>query len=273
MARTTHGKLKIKRRKRSWLKYLAGLLLVAPCHATGTLPPQETSRAISEVLSNPFAVQLPALLPIAKALLTLAMLSPLLLRGDHARKALYTYYAAILVVVGFLQNMAHTTDYGFVWVIGNTAIQLLVAAGFARALLREHDGWALELHPERLWLIAPMALALVEPYTATSDGTLVFAFNAGVLVNDTGVTYCMITPVVLGAILIWGMEVGAGASAVSFASYVGLLFGILNLLTWFVFMPANWWMGVLHLPLVIVSVVGLACRRRAKESEALASIA
>ena len=273
MAGTEHGKPETKGHKRAWFKYLAGLLLIAPCYATGTLPPQETSRAISEVLSNPLAVQMSALLPLAKVLLTLGMLSPLLLRGDHIRKALYTYYAVILVVVSFLQNMAHTVDYGFVWVVGNTAIQLLVAAGFAHALIREHDGWAPELHPERLWLVAPMALALVEPYTATPNGTLVFAFDAGILVNDTGVTYCMITPVVLGTMLIWGMEAGAGSSAVSFASYVGLLFGILNLLTWFVFMPASWWMGVLHLPLVIVSVTGLVCCRRAQENEALPSIA
>ena len=264
MVGTRRSKLGGKGRRRTWLKYLAGLLLIAPCYATGNLPPQEISRAISEVLSNPLAVQAPVLLPVAKALLTLAMLSPLLLRGDNTRKALYTYYAAILVVVGFLQNMSHTTDYGFVWVVGNTAIQLLVAAGFIRALIRDHGSWALELHPERLWLIAPMALALVEPYTAAADGTLIFAFDASVLVNDTGVTYCMITPVVLGTMLIWGMEVGAGSSAVSFASYVGLLFGILNLLAWFVFMPASWWMGVLHLPLVIVSVTGLVFSRRAR---------
>ncbi|MEE1272949.1 MAG: hypothetical protein UHI81_00435 [Olegusella sp.] len=264
MAAQKHGKQSDKKHKHTWLSYLAGLLLIAPCYATGNLPPQEISRAISEVLSDPLAVQAPALLPVAKALLTLAMLSPLLLRGDKARKALYAYYTAILVAVGFLQNMSHTADYGFVWVVGNTAIQLLVAAGFIRALACEHDGWDLELHPERLWLVAPMALALVEPYTAAANGTLVFAFDASILANDTGVTYCMITPVVLGTMLIWGMEVGAGSSAISFASYVGLLFGILNLVTWFVFDPASWWMGVLHLPLVIVSVAGLACCRRAR---------
>ena len=38
---------------------------------------------------------------------------------------------------------------------------------------------------------------------------------------------------------------------------VGLFFGIMNMLTWFVFNPNSWWMGVLHLPLVIISLLGL----------------
>ncbi len=37
---------------------------------------------------------------------------------------------------------------------------------------------------------------------------------------------------------------------------------VLPLVTWFVLMPASWWMGVLHLPLVILSIVALAVGRR-----------
>ena len=35
-------------------------------------------------------------------------------------------------------------------------------------------------------------------------------------------------------------------------SFVGLSFGIFNMMTWFGFNIENWWMGILHLPLLIV---------------------
>ncbi len=249
--------------ERVWFRVLVALLLVAPVVATRQVPPEEISLAISQVLSHPLATTFPALLVVAKAALVLAFFVPLLLRSDKAGVALLAYYGVILLVVGLFQNMSVSTDYGFVWVIGNTAAQWIVAGFVAAALGRvRKDGMSLELHPERTWMIVPIALALLEPYGVGEAGNLVPAFDLGVLTNDTGVTYCMITPVVLGTMLVWGMDEGPAREAVSLASYVGLLFGILNLATWFVFMPASWWMGVLHLPLVVVSVAGMAETRR-----------
>lgn len=46
-------------------------------------------------------------------------------------------------------------------------------------------------------------------------------------------------------------------------SFIGLIFGIMNMLTWFVLQNQNWWMGVLHLPLLILSAYGLIlCREK-----------
>lgn len=267
-----HSKKGVERRRakparplseRAWFRVLVALLLVMPVVGIQSVPSQETSQAISQVLSDPVARQVPVLLPVAKLALLLAFLLPLLLRPEQAGKALLGYYSVILVVVGIFQNMSLSTDYGFVWVIGNTAVQCLVAGFVAAALRRvDGDGMAWRVHAARMWLVAPMLLALVEPYGVGEAGNLVPMFDTSVLVNDTGVTYCMITPVVLGSMLVLGMDEGPARGAVSLASYVGLLFGLLNMLTWFVFAPASWWMGVLHLPLVVVSVAGMVTTRR-----------
>lgn len=37
-------------------------------------------------------------------------------------------------------------------------------------------------------------------------------------------------------------------------SFVGMLIGAVNMLVWFFVMPSAWWMGVLHIPLVTISV-------------------
>ena len=65
----------------------------------------------------------------------------------------------------------------------------------------------------------------------------------------------MITPVIIGALVLFARQVSS--ATLSLVSFVGLYFGIVNLLTWWVLNPQDWWMGVLHLPLVIMASYGL----------------
>ncbi len=81
------------------------------------------------------------------------------------------------------------------------------------------------------------------------------------LTNEAGVTYCMITPVVIGALVLLDGQVAP--ATLSLISFVGLYFGIVNLLTWWRLTPENWWMGVLHLPLLILASYGLIVARSA----------
>jgi hypothetical protein len=37
-------------------------------------------------------------------------------------------------------------------------------------------------------------------------------------------------------------------------SFVGVYFGIINVVIWFVVYPSGWWMGVLHIPLLTISI-------------------
>lgn len=109
------------------------------------------------------------------------------------------------------------------------------------------------LQPGRLWLLAPMLLAVLLPY-GVSDGNAVPAWHT-VLINEAGVTYCMITPVVLGTLLMFRATVDH--RTLSLVSFVGLVFGLINLVVWFGLAPQSWWMGILHLPLVFIATCGL----------------
>lgn len=77
---------------------------------------------------------------------------------------------------------------------------------------------------------------------------------------QAGVTYCFLTPVFLAIQLVF--KGGVDRGTLSFISFAGLGFGLFNMVTWFLLMPASWWMGVLHLPLVILSVTGVVVSRR-----------
>ena len=70
------------------------------------------------------------------------------------------------------------------------------------------------------------------------------AFTFGIFLNEAGVTY---------------------KPLLSFISYVGFVFGLLNMMTWFAMQNQNWWMGVIHLPLLILSFYGLVISKKEKE--------
>ncbi len=215
--------------------------------------PRYTSDLVREVLQTPVVNTVPGLLPVAKVALFVAALLPLL-RGRWMSRALVGYYAIILIVVAFGQNVAQTPTFGWAWLVGNTVVQLVVALWCIRDLLAGRTTIGADLlQRSRLWLLVPMALALLMPY-AVEAGRVVPG-GTSVLVNEAGVTYCMITPVVLGAMLL--CPGGADGRTLSMASYVGLIFGVLNLGIWFGLNPEDSWMGVLHLPLVVTSVFGL----------------
>jgi len=72
------------------------------------------------------------------------------------------------------------------------------------------------------------------------------------LTNESGLTYCMMTPVILAMMTLYHPAVNLAVLRVS--SFVGMMLGTMNMLMWFVVIPPGWWMGVLHIPLLAISV-------------------
>lgn len=109
-----------------------------------------------------------------------------------------------------------------------------------------------------------MLLALLMPCTV-QEGSAVPALHT-VFLNEAGVTCCMITPVILGTLLMFPDAVDR--RTLSEVSFVGLIFGLINVVVWFGLAPHSWWMGVLHLPLVIIATFALAEARLHKQQPA-----
>ena len=64
----------------------------------------------------------------------------------------------------------------------------------------------------------------------------------------------------LAALIVDGIELDGNVLQILF---VALIFGLINAITWFGLVPSGWWMGVLHIPLLAISVYafGLAQHR------------
>jgi hypothetical protein len=103
------------------------------------------------------------------------------------------------------------------------------------------------------------------PYSVDMNGVVRPSFTFSVLWNESGLTYCMITPIIIGLMLVYSK--GIYKPVMSVLSYVGFIFGLLNMMTWFGIHRENWWMGVLHLPLLILSFYGLIVVRKEKQPQ------
>jgi hypothetical protein len=130
-----------------------------------------------------------------------------------------TYYAFILVVVGIFQNMAVTDRFGFAWLIGNTVLQLIVAGWCVWGL--GHTGLVTSrdtMNRKRLWVLLPMTVAFLFPYNFDSiqtAGVVHPDFGLAIFSNDAGLTYCMITPVVLGIMIIFSRGITSGLLSIT----------------------------------------------------------
>lgn len=73
-------------------------------------------------------------------------------------------------------------------------------------------------------------------------------------------TYCMVTPVVAGTMALRPEAYGRTTRA--FVGWLGVIFGALNMVIWFLLDPASWWMGTLHLPLMVICALLVVTTRR-----------
>lgn len=251
---------------RWWFRALLLVLFTLPAITEFPYDPANTTVVIQAVLTEPFVMTFPELLPPAKLLLGVTVILPFL-GVAQAGRLLLGYYTSILLVVSVLQNMAHTESWGFVWLLGNTVVQSVVV--FWCVLdVAQHRSRLTILQPDRLWLLVPMLLALLMPY-AVRDGAAVPAWHT-MVVNEAGVTYCMITPLILGTMLMF--PAGADHRTLSVASFVGMIFGLINLVVWFGLASHSWWMGVLHLPLVVIAIFGLIEARVRRQNVGIDSV-
>ncbi|GAP12535.1 hypothetical protein LARV_00271 [Longilinea arvoryzae] len=242
-----------------WPKVILTLLLFVPAVAQRPYDPANTSAVVAAVLSRPLINGLPALLPVAKLALLLAVILPVV-SGRFSKRLLMGYYGFFLIPVAIFQNIAVTAEYNLAWLVGNTLLQLVVAA-YCLYDFFEHKSEIRsgDFSKGRAWVIPLMLLAFLMPYGVDASGNIQPVFSGAVIWNEAAVTYCMITPVVLGMLLMYSK--GVCKPVLSIIAYAGLLFGLLNMMTWFVMQSQNWWMGVLHLPLLILSISGLLTAR------------
>ncbi|MEJ2600409.1 MAG: hypothetical protein P8Z00_18890 [Anaerolineales bacterium] len=254
---TDQGKLEALTRK-WWFYLLLLLLFFLPSQTSREFDPRQSMDLVGQVLANPLIYAIPALMPVAKLIMA-GLIAGILLFGNRLRRAFDVYLAILYIAMAFFQTMAITETYGLAVITGNLALVLVVGLFWIWEAMVKRNDFAHRKRPWWAWWVAPLAaLALLAPVDASTmspDFSLI-----GMLSNEAGLTFCMMTPIVLAVLAVFYPTVNLAVLRVT--SFVGMLLGAVNMIVWFVVEPWGWWMGVMHVPLILLSVYGFVLGQR-----------
>jgi hypothetical protein len=255
-------------RYRKWLYpviYTAFFIIsMLPLYTQKPYAPQDTQDVIIELLmvvTTPYKAYSPIF-----HILTLLMIALIAWQPAKMGRVLAGYMGLNYLIIALVQTMGTTAQYGFVLHTGGMVLfGVLGLIWLVVAFRNELQISFREISWRQLLLLPLVLLAFWAPYVAFGNQVRP-DFNPLLLLvsPDYGLTFCFTTPIFLFWLILSYPHVNGLAYRIT--AFNGFLYGMFNLAHWF--NPKLWWMGVLHLPLLILSVYALILPRIYKKQEA-----
>jgi len=242
-----------------WFFLLFVLLQFIPSYASKGFDWSEIGMITGEILSHSLVFTYTALYPIFKIIPILLVISIIFL-GNRVTRLFNVYVGVTYVLFAFLQSIAVTEKYGLGIITINVVMVVVVAAfWFWEAIVQKNDFKPRKQSPWKYWVIPFAFLAFWYP---ANPNTLMPDLNpVYLLINVAGLTFCMMTPVYLAILTLYHPETNIATLRVT--SLVGTIIAFYNMLTNFIMYPSIlWWNGVLHIPLITISIYGLVLSLR-----------
>src|SRR5690554_1983084 len=240
--------------RRWWFFVLLVLLqFIVPPYASKGYSWAQTGEVTAHILQNSLMMNWVKAYPFFQITAVLFVIGIVVLRNRSSKIfSIYAGLSYLLFAVG--QNISVTDEYGTAVLSLNIIMFVLVAAfWFWEAFQGRNDFSARPRLPWRYWAAVPAFFAFWFP---VDWATLHPDFNPiHLITSGSALTFCMMTPVFLAVLIIHYPHINRATLRVT--SLVGLIIGFYNMLVNFLWEPALWWNGVLHLPLVLLSVYGL----------------
>jgi hypothetical protein len=225
-----------------------------------TIPPyaskgykiEEWGNVIQHALGSAIVYQHSEIYPFFKVIPIILLVCLIIFRNKVARLfAIYVALSYALFAIG--QNIAITEKYGVSICTINIVMFFAVTAFWAwEAVVLKNDYTFRKLPIWRYWVVPLAVLAFWAPASRGRPD-----FNPVLLVtNGAGLAFCLMTPVYVGLLTLYWPRVNIAALRVT--SLVGLIIGLYNMYANFGINPTRtWWNGVLHIPLLVISLYGL----------------
>jgi hypothetical protein len=240
---------------RKWWFYLIFVLIqFIPPYASKGFNWSEIGLITGEILSNAIVYSYTTMFPIFKIIPIILVVSIIIFRNRVSR--IFSIYAAFTyVLIAFLQSIAETDKYGFGILTLNLIMFLVVAVfWFWEAIVQKNDFTPQKRPLWKYWVIPFAIFAFwypVNPNTFMPDFHPLYLFT-----NLAGLAFCLMTPVYLAILTLYHPKVNIATLRVT--SIVGLIIGFYNMWVNFFISPETlWWNGVLHIPLLTISIYGL----------------
>jgi hypothetical protein len=186
---------------------------------------------------------------------TLAVVALAIFRPQIAGRVMAAYFGVNYLLIAALQTNAVTGEYGFAVQTGALVATALLGMLWLWVAWRDKLQASFKGIPSWRWALLPLALLVFWSPIGLEGSKVVPNFNPLLLLTspDYGLAYCFVTPVFLFLLILFYPRVDIFVFRVT--AFNGLLYGLLNLTHWF--NPDRVWMGVMHIPLLIVPLVAL----------------
>lgn len=245
------GKLELITAKWWFLVIFVLIGSITPPIVTKGFDLSESGEIMPYILGHALITHCSPLYPVFK-IIPIILVFALILFGNRVSRIFSIYGGINYLLSAFLQGIAITDKYGFGVVTGNFILMMLVAMSwFWEASINKNDLTPRKLPIIRYWVVPLAFLALwypANPETWKPDFNLAYLFT-----NEAGLAFCTMTPVYLGILTLYYPNVNIVTLRVT--SLLGIIIGFWNMVVNFLMEPdILWWNGVLHLPLVLISI-------------------
>lgn len=238
---------------RWWFLVPIVLVQLIPPYASHGYDLRDLGMVNAHILTHPIKGSFTNLFPIFQ--ITLLILIGVTFYSKRKAARIFSGYVALSYgVMAFLQNISMSDKYGFAVCTGNVLTFLCLAGLWFWDTLQSQTEFVLRKPPA--WKYGLIGLALlplwepVNPITSLPDFNPVYVFTSG-----AGLSFCLATPLYLAVLSLYFPQVNQTVFAAT--GFVGVMMGLGNMVLEFLIYPAYWWIGVLHIPLLVISLYSL----------------
>ena len=256
---------KVRKLSKKWWFYLIlFIILFIPSIATKGLDPRNTSDFVATVFKHSFANSISPIYPVIQSVIIVFIALLFIFKGKVTRMfsiMVATNYLLITVV----DNVAITEKYGLGIILGNVLAFSIISVLWIWEIFINKNTFNRRNKSIAIYIF--IILASFSFLLPADANTLLPSINILTLfTSGSGVWFCFVTPLYLSLLLYFYPSINIVILRVT--SFVGLIIGLLNLSIHFTtYVETNWWYGILHLPLLVISLYGLIISLRQRDSQ------
>lgn len=254
---------KLTRYSRKWWFFLILILILAQFmvmpFATKNFSFEETGNIIWYTLGNSLQLKLYPY-NIYGQVIVISMLLLLFVMKNKVARLFNIYVFVSYIVFAIVQNVAVTEKYGLSVVTINIIMFLFVAYVWLREIIKPENDYSFEnFRWKDSWLIVLSLFAFWAPVSTSG-----FDFNPKYLLfGNSGSAFCLMTPVFLTIMTLNIPRINIVTYRIT--AIIGFIIGLYNMMNFA--NPQTVPLGIVHLPLVIISLYAAIRSYRIKKVE------
>jgi hypothetical protein len=184
--------------------------------------------------------------------ITILLIVALYRYGSRVGRVADAFFRILFLFFAFGNHVAVTENYGLVVLTGNLIPILIVGLFWMWEAYKPLNDYVFQRLPTwRYWVLPFVFLAFWSPINAELNPD----FNPLLLLTSSfGVMYCPTTPLIVAVLTLIYPRVNVFLLRIT--SFVGLLIGLFNAMSFFIMPGYTLWNLILHTPLIFISAYG-----------------